>query len=302
MDDRPVITSSLNQEFTGYFENKCKADPEFTEISLKYLKNWIPNPNKAYYVFSSCIEPTMEFTAELWERDNSVSLYLETGYPFMSDMLSSLDRINQRLHRDYVIPPQGKISHSIRLYNDSFSIKDRDTWDGFCEWAITELKKLIPCAVELHMSFKGDDVQEEQYDSVSESYADPEIKSEVAFRAAKTHSPEEASRLIEELAHKYDFNTVKLTQVARTCARNQYFSQLVKERDNYVCQICGCEGFMRKDGSRYAEAHHIYELSTHLIDDPRIMICVCPTCHRVLHHGSEEAIEERKALKDANPR
>lgn len=44
---------------------------------------------------------------------------------------------------------------------------------------------------------------------------------------------------------------------------------------------------------RYAEAHHKSELAKTKIDNPNDMICVCPTCHKVIHFGSEEELTRR---------
>lgn len=51
-----------------------------------------------------------------------------------------------------------------------------------------------------------------------------------------------------------------------------------------------------RDGGVYAEAHHKEQLSELAPDAPSNMICVCPTCHRVLHYGSVESLAERRAL------
>ncbi len=289
---------ALYREFTNYFEEKCRNDPGFIQVSEKYLCKWRPNSGDAYYVFTSSAEPLMEFTAELWKEKNSISLYLNTGYPFMSEMLSSLNDFKKELDGGYTIPPRGKVSHSVRLYSESYSIYDRNTWDGFCEWAISGLKALIPYSVKLHQSFKGIADPDDPPIEDPETDAEKKIDAEITFRISKIRSPEKIKKLIEDLDAEYcDKTAEQYTRMAKACARNRYFAHLVKERDGYRCQICGCEGFKKKDGSLYAEAHHIWEISTYRKDYPGMMICVCPTCHRVLHYGSKEALEERKALK-----
>ncbi len=87
-------------------------------------------------------------------------------------------------------------------------------------------------------------------------------------------------------------------KTAKILSRNQSFSKLVKEMARYTCEICSAPPFEQKNGVLYAEAHHKYELAKYRIDDPRQMICVCPTCHRVLHYGSDRALEERQKVKN----
>ncbi|MCL2550017.1 MAG: hypothetical protein FWE78_03665 [Methanimicrococcus sp.] len=84
----------------------------------------------------------------------------------------------------------------------------------------------------------------------------------------------------------------------KTLSRNPSFAKLVKERFGYVCQICGCPGFQKKNGGLYAEAHHNGELSKTRIDSPFEMICLCATCHRIVHHGTDEELFKRKQLKE----
>jgi len=63
-----------------------------------------------------------------------------------------------------------------------------------------------------------------------------------------------------------------------------------------ICQGCGTsELFIRaSDGTPYLEVHHIIPLSDGGIDDLSNACALCPTCHRLLHHGLEEKKEEIK--------
>ncbi len=115
-----------------------------------------------------------------------------------------------------------------------------------------------------------------------------------AFSNGHPKTPEEAQIILDDLSDEIATTPVKgRAKYASVLSRNPTFVRLVKERDGYRCQICGELGFMKPDGIRYAEAHHIEELSKTKIDDPRKMICVCPTCHRVIHLGTKEELEKR---------
>lgn len=67
-------------------------------------------------------------------------------------------------------------------------------------------------------------------------------------------------------------------------------SNALKKRQNYVCQICGCEGFEKRTGGRYAEAHHLialHELVPGSLVTDNILV-VCANCHRKLHYADVE--------------
>jgi 5-methylcytosine-specific restriction protein A len=70
------------------------------------------------------------------------------------------------------------------------------------------------------------------------------------------------------------------------------FAEFVKQKNNYICEICGRKPFMQKNGKPYAEADHITPLGRSSCgkDSPENMRCLCPLCHAVITHGSEEEI------------
>ncbi len=111
------------------------------------------------------------------------------------------------------------------------------------------------------------------------------------------NSVEEAENKINELSQELLGKPVEeRVMIAKVYVRNPKFSKWVKERAKYTCEICGAKPFQKKDGFFYAEAHHKFELAKNRIDDPHFMICVCPTCHRVIHYGNDEALAHRKEL------
>ena len=111
---------------------------------------------------------------------------------------------------------------------------------------------------------------------------------------SKENLKEELKKIEDEYKNKPPEERVKIGKIL---CRNPKIAYLIKERAKYNCEICGCFPFKQKNGNWYAEAHHILELSKSKIDLPSNMICVCPTCHRVIHYGTDEELEKRKKLK-----
>lgn len=111
-------------------------------------------------------------------------------------------------------------------------------------------------------------------------------------------SAEEADRILQQMADDLLNTPVDRKQkVSYSLSRNSTIARIVKARDNFTCQICGELGFLKENGERYIEAHHIDELATNRIDNPHRMISLCPTCHRVVHYGKKEELQKRNEMK-----
>ncbi|WP_442865011.1 HNH endonuclease [Bosea sp. NBC_00550] len=73
----------------------------------------------------------------------------------------------------------------------------------------------------------------------------------------------------------------------------------VKVARGHRCQICEATGlhphtFAKRDGSRYAEAHHVQPVSKLIagsLGEQNIMV-LCPNHHRQAHYGDFEVVEE----------
>ena len=62
----------------------------------------------------------------------------------------------------------------------------------------------------------------------------------------------------------------------------------VKKVRGADCQLCGVQGFLKRDGRRYCEVHHLF----HLAGDPpaeclepEYLVVLCATCHRRMHYA-----------------
>ena len=102
--------------------------------------------------------------------------------------------------------------------------------------------------------------------------------------------------LSTELAHSEETGGPrrKSRVVERGYERNHKLVGLAKRRADYRCEVKGCtvELFVKPDGHRYVEVHHLIMMAEGGPDTLENMVCLCPNHHRELHYG-----ENGKSLK-----
>jgi hypothetical protein len=79
-------------------------------------------------------------------------------------------------------------------------------------------------------------------------------------------------------------------------ARNPAVRDAILKRANGHCEFCGTLGFMKPDGSRYIEAHHVIALANDGEDRVTNVIGLCPNDHREAHFGTESEEIEAKMI------
>lgn len=70
----------------------------------------------------------------------------------------------------------------------------------------------------------------------------------------------------------------------------------VLERANGKCEFCGKLGFMKTDGTRYLESHHVITLAADGADRLTNVIALCPDDHREAHFGARSDEIEREMM------
>lgn len=104
------------------------------------------------------------------------------------------------------------------------------------------------------------------------------------FREGKTLDYDE---LIQKLDLKYR-NTPEFKEtITGLIQKPSLLSNAIKEKYGYKCMICGYPGFLKKNGEKYAEVHHMIELNQKA---PKTLqswnlLVICPVCHRKLHYA-----------------
>lgn len=80
---------------------------------------------------------------------------------------------------------------------------------------------------------------------------------------------------------------IKIAYTSHHFIRNQSVRSRVISRANGRCEYCGELGFVRSDGSRYIETHHIISLAKQGPDTLDNVIGLCPKHHRQAHFGKD---------------
>lgn len=77
-------------------------------------------------------------------------------------------------------------------------------------------------------------------------------------------------------------------RILESYERPSWITNHVKATRGDTCQLCGQRGFLKRDGKRYCEVHHLL----HLAEDPPVealapeyLVVLCATCHRRMHYA-----------------
>ena len=80
----------------------------------------------------------------------------------------------------------------------------------------------------------------------------------------------------------------KIQRVLKTYERPIAITRYVKRTRGTTCQFCGELGFVKRNGKRYCEIHHLFHLSKNPPLDcltPEYVVVLCATCHRRMHYA-----------------
>jgi len=96
------------------------------------------------------------------------------------------------------------------------------------------------------------------------------------------------NEIIDSLNQKYVGNLNYRINITRSINRPTVLRNAIIKRDGTSCKICLAKGFLKKNGERYCELHHMIELNKQAPNTLQSwnLLIVCPTCHRQLHHGN----------------
>lgn len=129
--------------------------------------------------------------------------------------------------------------------------------------------------------------EEEVINWISESVSAYASSTDALSNEFKEGKNLDYDELIKKLDDKYK-NTPEFKEtITELIQRPSLLSNAVKEKYGYKCMICGYPGFLKKDGGKYAEVHHMIELNN---KSPKTLqswnlLVVCPLCHKKLHYA-----------------
>lgn len=89
-------------------------------------------------------------------------------------------------------------------------------------------------------------------------------------------------------------------QIEDNLPRNPLFREIALEREKFTCELCGTDKtFSDRNNKEYFEGHHLipYNVTTqkrfkYCLDHPDNIICLCPKCHREIHHSAENQTKD----------
>jgi 5-methylcytosine-specific restriction protein A len=144
-------------------------------------------------------------------------------------------------------------------------------------------------------SIVGDSVLNIEID-VDAGLFDDQVKSFQKVISAKTYKDVDEKIIDELLAQTKEFPRQVKERLVKQIVRNRKIAELVKEKNKYICSMCGRHPFIQKNGRPYAEADHIVPIGglTKGEDTAENLRCLCAQCHAVVTHGSEEEIIKLK--------
>jgi hypothetical protein len=80
----------------------------------------------------------------------------------------------------------------------------------------------------------------------------------------------------------------RIKRILETYERPSSVTNHVKRSRGSNCQLCGLEGFLKRDGKRYCEVHHLFHLAEEPPADclsPEYLVVLCANCHRRMHYA-----------------
>jgi 5-methylcytosine-specific restriction endonuclease McrA len=122
-----------------------------------------------------------------------------------------------------------------------------------------------------------------------------EVESRQAFEDHFGPTPEESeSNAIDDLGTD---TPARAKSEVWSYPRNPKVRDAVLRRAKGKCEFCGELGFMKSDGTRYLESHHVIFLASDGADRLTNVIALCPSDHREAHFGKKSKEIEKAMIQ-----
>jgi hypothetical protein len=93
-----------------------------------------------------------------------------------------------------------------------------------------------------------------------------------------------------QVQHNHDpLSLRKKRRILEAYERPSWVTNHVKQSRGDTCSLCGQRGFIKRDGTRYCELHHVFHLSKDPPAEclgPDYLVILCATCHRRMHYAN----------------
>jgi hypothetical protein len=124
---------------------------------------------------------------------------------------------------------------------------------------------------------------------------EPEAKKKPRFpkalpaESAKITALRTRLRILQRLTQPKTPQTLReIQRVLKNFERPSAITKYVKQTRGSTCQLCGYEGFKKRNGKLYCEIHHLFHLSKNpppMCLGPEYLVVLCATCHRRMHYA-----------------
>jgi 5-methylcytosine-specific restriction protein A len=94
--------------------------------------------------------------------------------------------------------------------------------------------------------------------------------------------------IISDLDARYSAAPNYRSVITKAITRPTALKSAIIQRDSTKCKICGTEGFIKRNGEKYCEVHHMIEVNRQApktLQSWNVLI-LCANCHRQMHHGN----------------
>jgi len=124
-------------------------------------------------------------------------------------------------------------------------------------------------------------------------------KRQLISKKAKTEKEVTVELLVEDKVSARNVTPKKKKVILNIRARNTKAVKNLKKLYKGKCQLTGNQyTFLKRDGRRYSEAHHLMPLGQLGADSPFNIIIVSPLIHRMLHYAKISKIDFHKMAKN----
>ena len=236
----------------------------FEEAKSKYKKHW----REAINTHADLMRLKIPEYSKKFSKDR-LSIKKLDGTNYYKDGF-----VYSKLYDIRNLPPEAELVDDLSTMLEAYENLHKKGGRNLDEKPISKIESLSPS------------------ESDEEEYQKPLVNRKIK-RSPKTARLQKSERNRTKESHSED---------PKRCIpkRNPGYAEEAKEAAGYQCEVSASHRSFKRagDGKNYTEAHHLipFEQYNHFaekglcVDRVFNIVSLCPTCHRMIHHGSKEDV------------